>query len=287
MQYIIMDLEWNTAYSKSHSCYVNEIIEFGAVKLNSDLETVSNFSEFVRPTIQKNINSRVKKLTSITTQDVSHADNFQVVSGNFSDWVGDTSDQVIMSWGEMDIRTLIDNDRYYFGNPVIPYVSQYLDLQAYFMAQKKLPRSQQIGLSSAAEMVHTDPEKFTHHRALGDSELTAECFRAVYEPDSFRSSVQECGNEFYKRLLFHPYIISDIKDKMVDHAALSCQCIECGKPARPTSDWRFANSAFHANFICPDCQTKYRTNVQFRRMYDQVMTKKTVVKMKSNGKQQG
>ncbi len=33
MQYIILDLEWNTAFDKRRKEFVNEIIEFGAVKL--------------------------------------------------------------------------------------------------------------------------------------------------------------------------------------------------------------------------------------------------------------
>ena len=33
MDYVILDLEWNTAYSKSAHKFVNEIIEFGAVKV--------------------------------------------------------------------------------------------------------------------------------------------------------------------------------------------------------------------------------------------------------------
>ena len=32
MSYVILDLEWNSAYSHSNHCFINEIIEFGAVK---------------------------------------------------------------------------------------------------------------------------------------------------------------------------------------------------------------------------------------------------------------
>ena len=36
MNYIILDLEWNGSYSKSERKFINEIIEFGAVKVDND-----------------------------------------------------------------------------------------------------------------------------------------------------------------------------------------------------------------------------------------------------------
>ena len=41
MDYVILDLEWNTAYSKSAHKFVNEIIEFGAVKVDGDFNVVA------------------------------------------------------------------------------------------------------------------------------------------------------------------------------------------------------------------------------------------------------
>ena len=38
MTTIILDLEWNTAYYPKQSRFINEIIEFGAVKLDENLE---------------------------------------------------------------------------------------------------------------------------------------------------------------------------------------------------------------------------------------------------------
>jgi len=284
VEYVILDLEWNTAYSKTKQCYVNEIIEFGAVRLNEDLDVVSTFSSFVRPQIGKKINSRVKKLTSITTADVQDADVYQTVTKRFTKWVGDPSDVVVMSWGNMDIRTLIDNNRYFYGDPTIRFVQMYVDLQAYFMKEKELPKSQQIGLSDAAELIETDPDQFIHHRALGDSELSAVCFKAVYNEDDFDDCIHDCDSDFYKQLLFRPYYLTDIHDNGVDQAALSCQCMQCGKPAKLLGDWKTANNAFHATYLCEPCGTKYRVNVQFRRLYDQVNVKKQVTRLKPKKK---
>ena len=36
MSYVILDLEWNAAYSKKRNKYINEIFEFGAVKIKNN-----------------------------------------------------------------------------------------------------------------------------------------------------------------------------------------------------------------------------------------------------------
>ena len=48
MTIIILDLEWNTAYFSKESRFINEIIEFGAVKLDKNLDVVDDFQKFVR-----------------------------------------------------------------------------------------------------------------------------------------------------------------------------------------------------------------------------------------------
>ena len=42
MQFIIMDLEWNNAYCKKLKGYINEIIEFGACKVDKDFNVFGN-----------------------------------------------------------------------------------------------------------------------------------------------------------------------------------------------------------------------------------------------------
>ena len=280
MQFVILDLEWNTAYSRQKKCYVNEVIEFGAVMLDENLEIIDTYSSFVRPQIEKKLHSRVKKLTNISNEDVADAEDYETVSEDFADWIGDFDDTVILSWGEMDVRTLIDNDRYFFHNPVIPYLTHYSDLQAAFMKEKGLPSNQQIGLSNAAELIDVNPDDYVHHRALGDCELTAVCFQAIYKPGEYEKNyIKVCDEKFYKRLLFKPYIIKDINDKHVDRSAMNCLCMECGEACRQTSGWKFSNSSFKANFTCDACKERYRVNIQFRRLYSQVTSKKTITSL--------
>lgn len=284
MQYIIMDLEWNTAFDRGRKEFVNEIIEFGAVKLDEDLREVDTFSSFVKPVIEKKLTSRVRKLTHITNEDVMQAEKYLPVTNRFSDWVGEDADTVFLSWGDMDIRALISNNGFAFSDVHIPYIHYYVDLQSCFMKQKSLPKAQQIGLSSAAEMIDIDVESFALHRALDDSQLAAVCFREIYDDIDLEDFVVDVDEEFYQQMLFKPYIIKDLTDTGVDKSMLDCSCILCGQPAAKLTDWRFSGSSFHAIYKCAPCNQKYRVNVQFKRQYNQVITKKTVLKIKDKKK---
>ena len=65
MSYVILDLEWNGAFCKSAQKFVNEIIEFGAVKLDEKLNVVDTFSSLITPKIGKRLSGKVKQLTKI------------------------------------------------------------------------------------------------------------------------------------------------------------------------------------------------------------------------------
>ena len=49
MSYVILDLEWNASFSKKLRKFVNEIIEFGAVRLDENYEITDTFSVMVKP----------------------------------------------------------------------------------------------------------------------------------------------------------------------------------------------------------------------------------------------
>lgn len=282
MQYIVLDLEWNTAYSKKKKGFVNEIIEFGAAKLNEEFEVISTFSSLVQPQISPKLNSHVKKLTSISNEELKGEDPYEEVFQQFADWSCEDEERIYLSWGDMDIRTLISNNQFFFQDPKIPFLPEYVDFQAYFMHLKGLPKAKQIGLSDAAKMIDEDPEQFVHHRALEDSLLAAVILRDIYEEESFEEAIFDCDEEFYKRILFKPYYLDDIRDKLVDQDMLGCKCMNCGRPAEQITDWKYSSNAFHAVFHCPDCNEKYRANVSFKRLYNQVSVKKTVITLKRN-----
>lgn len=53
MNFVILDLEWNGTYSRRIKSFINEIIEFGAVKVDEQLHIIDTFEALVRPQVGK------------------------------------------------------------------------------------------------------------------------------------------------------------------------------------------------------------------------------------------
>ncbi len=275
MQYIIMDLEWNNTYAKKADGYINEIIEIGAVKLDNELETVDTFSCIIRSQIGKKLRGSVKRLTHLTNDDISTGVPFTKAFSVFRKWIGN-EDTVIMTWGDGDIRVLIDNFKYLNGIKTIPFLQYYCDLQKYYQSKFKCDKSKQTGLLAAAQSLDIDPEVYIHHRALGDSMLTADIFKAMYDTQLSEENTVSCGEDFYSKLLYKAKVIRNIDNPLVDKKRMEHICETCGKPCRQLTEWKFRGQFFRANFYCDECDTTYAVGVRFRKLYDKVEYRKTV-----------
>ena len=60
MSYVILDLEWNSAYSRQEHRFVNEIIEFGTVKVDDSFCEAGCFEELIAPKIGKKLSGKVQ-----------------------------------------------------------------------------------------------------------------------------------------------------------------------------------------------------------------------------------
>lgn len=275
MQFIVMDLEWNNTYAKKANGYINEIIEIGAVKLDEDLETVDTFSCIIRSQIGKKLRGTVKRLTHLTNADINAGMPFTKAFSVFRKWIGN-EETVILTWGDGDIRVLLDNFKYLNGIKVIPFLNKYCDLQKSFQKINNSSKGQQTGLLTAAEMVGIDPEMFIHHRALGDSMLTAEIFKKIYFDDNISSDFIECNDEFYSKLLYKAKVIRNIDNPLVDKKRLNHTCEACGTACEQLTKWKFHCQFFRANFYCEKCDLTYSVGVRFKKLYDQVEFRKIV-----------
>ena len=275
MQFVVMDLEWNNTYAKKANGYINEIIEIGAVKLDEDLETVDTFSCIIRSQIGKKLRGTVKRLTHLTNDDINGGMPFTKAFSLFRKWIGN-EDTVIVTWGDSDIRVLLDNFKYLNGIKVVPFLKTYCDLQRFFHKFTKNSRGHQTGLLTAAEMIGIDPEMYIHHRALGDSMLTADILKKVFDMGLSESDFVVCDDEFYSRLLYKSKVIRNIDSPFVDKKRLNHTCESCGDSCEQLSDWKFHCQFFRANFYCASCDLTYSVGVRFKRLYDQVEFRKIV-----------
>lgn len=278
MYYVIMDLEWNNSYNKKLKSFFNEIIEIGAVMVDEDLDVVDTFSVLIRSQLSNKLSGRVKNLTHISNEDMYGGISFSKAVSDFSKWIDDR-DCTFMSWGNGDLRVMLDNLRCFCGIEGIPFILKYMDLQKYCQQYLKLSNAQQIGLSAAATLFGIDVSKYSTHRALDDSLLSLRCFKKSYDADALAGFVLDCDDEFYGRLLFKSKYITNLKDERIDRSQMVCYCDECHKRMRKVSDWKLVNKAFRALFYCKNCDIHNMFTVRFREHFDsvEVKTKKTKV----------
>lgn len=91
MNYIIVDLEatcWNTKPTDGKKRQ-NEIIEIGAVKVNSSNNIVSEFNIFVKPFLNPILSEFCTTLTGITQDQVDNGVDFNTAYHKFIWWCGD------------------------------------------------------------------------------------------------------------------------------------------------------------------------------------------------------
>lgn len=272
MKLVILDLEWNGTYSRRLKGYINEIIEFGAVKVDESLTVVDSFHAFVRPQVGKRISGKIQSLTHLSNKDLADGVLFMQAVSRFKKWAADA---VILTWGTSDLLALIENCRYFCGNGRIPFLKYYVDLQSY--CESRLPGigGMQMGLSTCAQLLGIEADESEHHRALNDSVLSLECFRRLYDHDRFMSMIQDVDDpDFYPRLTFKTVILSDWENPLVQQADMTIHCDQCGRVAERQGEWLIKNKSFRAEFYCDFCEHRFIGRVQLKLKYDGLLIKR-------------
>ena len=109
MNFIVFDLE-ATCWQGSPRSMVQEIIEIGAVKLNSFGEVTGTFNRFVKPVMNPRLSAFCQELTSINQQEIDRARSFPQVIEHFQDWAEIfEQDYLLCSWGNFDRNMLIQD----------------------------------------------------------------------------------------------------------------------------------------------------------------------------------
>lgn len=277
MSYVVLDLEFNGTYSKRYKRFVNEIIEFGAVKTDDELNVTDSFSMLIKPQIGKKLNPRVVELTHITQEELMSCDNtFEFVAKEFEKFIGDST---LLTWGKGDVLALMENYKYYFDSEKLVFLTKYCDLQLY--CEKRLnmfDASKQMGLSACAELLSIEQEGLDLHRACTDARLSAECFKKLYDEKEFEKYVSDAtSDEFYKRLTFKATYIQDLDDPAVDKSKMFFDCENCGTRAVRKTKWELKNRSFRAFFRCPQCGKKFMGRIAFKQKFDSVVVSKKII----------
>lgn len=195
MNYIIFDLEFNQAYKKNKmdlSCPF-EIIQIGAIKLDSDFNEISTFSSLIKPKIYKELHPFVQELTKIDSDTLCNAKPFKKVFGKFLKFIRD--DDVFVVWGLTDMKELFRNIEYHKQD--INLISKkYINIQQYASKYLHSPKGKNVGLRNAVELLDIPLER-DFHDALNDAFYTSKIFIKIY-------------NENIKPLIYNPDEIKPI-----------------------------------------------------------------------------
>lgn len=276
-----MDLEWNNSYNKMKKCFVNEVLEIGAVMVDEELEVIDTFSVIIRSQLIKKLSGRVKNLTHISNEDMSSGVSFQRAVADFSKWIG-SRQCVFMSWGNSDIRVLVDNFSMFCGMNSVPFLTQYVDLQKYCQEFIVEAGNQQIGLVNAAVQMGIDVSECSFHRALEDSLLGLRCLKKCFNRDHLLNSAVICDSSFYQKLLFKSVVLTNINNPKIDKSKMKCDCTVCKAPMKRLSDWKVSNQNFSAMFYCKNCERLVNFSIRFKEYYDRIDVRTNVTEMKKN-----
>lgn len=280
-----MDLEWNNSYNKKLKCFFNEIIEIGAVMIDSSLEVVDTFSVLIKSQLSNKLSGRVKNLTHISNEDMYGGVSFGKAVSDFSKWIGN-KDCIFMSWGNGDLRVMLDNLKFFEDIEGIPFISRYMDLQKYCQQFLKLSNAQQVGLSAAATLLGIDVSEYSTHRALEDSLLSWRCFKKAFDKENLSDFILNCDDEFYKRLLFKAKNITNIHDERIDRSKMVCYCDECHRRMSKVSEWKSVNQSFRALFYCKNCDNYTMFSIRFKEYFDHIDVKSKRSKVTEDGKRE-
>lgn len=281
MNFVILDLEFNGAFSRKKHRFINEIIEFGAVKCDSQLNIIDKFSMLVTPQVGKKLNPYVKELTHISQKELFDVSNtFTHVLSKFKKFLGH---DVLVTWGNSDVLVLMDNVNYYLGERKIDFAKYYCNLQNYCQDELDLrDKGHQLGLSACAEKLGVDFDEERLHRACDDAELTALCFITICDFGTLPKYIEKVDDDFYKKITFKNTPIFDIKNPLVNKHEMFFLCDVCGHKTRRKSKWKVKNKSFRAYFKCSKCKKEFEGRISFKQVYDGVVINKKIYDIKEN-----
>ena len=280
MNYIILDLEWDSTFFKAQKRFINQILQIGAVKLNQNFDIVDTFEVTIKSAISNKVTGRFARLTGITNEIMRQGVPFAEAVEAYNNWVGD--DAVTMTWSNSDLYTIISNEEDLLKGKRFR-IEKYLDLQKFIQNEMYLrgyTDKNQVSLSLAAEFLKIETDNIDFHTAKDDSLVAAYLLKKCYNAERFTPLIKDATNpEFFKRLKFKSYSISNLKDEHIDKKYLEFNCPKCSKKAKRVSKWKYSNRWFSANFIC-DCGEKFSGRVMFRQTYDELIVKQKICDFK-------
>lgn len=186
MKTVVLDLEFtrlNKECKEERKICKYEVIQIGAVMLNSEHEIISRFNTLVKPTFSK-IQPMVTELTHISDAMVANAPSFSKALNDFLSWIGD-EDVIVYSWSDTDKNQFEQESilKKCKCDRLERLLNNWIDLQ--MLVGNLLGVHQQLSLANALKgtgILYVGNE----HSALDDAENTARLFRLTKDEKKFK-----------------------------------------------------------------------------------------------------
>ena len=163
--YLVIDLEATCCNKKTISRHEMEIIEIGAVMVDSQtLEIISEFQTFIKPVRNPILTSFCRELTHITQEDVDNAPLFKDAIINLQKWLDNYDNFIFGSWGDYDRKQIEQDSNYH--KIAYPINTPHINIKKEFSDTQGLKK--RLGMKQALEYVNL-PLEGTHHRGIDDA----------------------------------------------------------------------------------------------------------------------
>ena len=247
MDYIVFDLEWNQSNTGKEADAEKlpfEIIEIGAIKLNSERKEVSRYHQLIKPKVYHEMHQITQKLIHLQMKELEKGIAFPQAAAEFLEWCGD--DYIFCSWGPLDLLELQRNMKYYGMEPISDRPVAFYDVQKLFSIAYE-DRKSRRSLEYAIDFLDMEKD-CPFHRAISDAYYTAKILssidkESVFSNLSFDTFVLPGSKDKEIFVVFDnyaKYISREFEDKTeitADRQIMSSKCHICHKNLKKKIRW--------------------------------------------------
>lgn len=287
-QYIVLDLEWNQSSAGREGALDRlpfEIIEIGAVKLDADFRTVSEFHRLVKPRVYRQMHYKISEVTHMSMEELDGQGlRFDEAVGEFAEWCG--SDYMLCTWGSMDLTELQRNMVYHGLDIPFPFPLYYYDVQKLYSILNGDGRQRESLDRAVEEMGLLESRPF--HRALDDAYYTGRIMAAMdfarvkeYISLDYYRLPETADEEIY--LVFSDYskyvtrTFATREEAVSERRVTDVICYRCGRMLKKKIRWFPVNQKTYLCLAaCPE-HGPARAKIRIKKSEeDQVFVVKTV-----------
>ena len=274
MNYVIMDLEWNqsnTGREKESKELPFEIIEIGAIKLNSDRRMIEEFSELVKPQVYHEMHRVTRTLIHLQMEQLEQGRPFTEVMDKFREWCGE--DYIFCTWGPLDLTELQRNIRYHGIEPLADGPIKFLDVQKLFSIAYEDKKSRRT-LEYAIDFLSIQKD-VPFHRAFSDAYYTAKVLALMDEKvlDNYSFDVfhlpKDKDSEIYVVFdTYAKYISRGFADKahaLEDKTVTATRCYLCRKGLHKKIRWFSPNGKHYYSVSHCDNHGYMKSKIRVRK----------------------